>query len=589
MSIVMYTRALGPSDARAIARVERAAYPASQRSGKKAIRFFLEDIDRPENNFSFGLFQNARLLGFVLAVWRADRKSAFDDFEVSLARDAALSGPSIYVEDVVLSAAGAKHAFYFAEKFTREFRRRAPGVPLDAFCTEELVARWNKFSRVLAVLGFLMDATEQVRDLTADEKWYWVSWTAHSKPRRKPATNNKRPGRQITNDSLPAGYEARIVRTTGDWHRLRHAWDELLHGMTGADSFCTYRFSRTWWNHFGLPNQLTIIVIYKEENVVGIAPLMITPNKKYGRYYRRLEFIGDQSNFERPRFLVHSTCNDAVSAIWSTILVCDSLWDSVRLAEQPLDCLPDVLFDLAAKHDLSLNRGPPILDPHVDVTTGWKNYMQGRSKALRKNLRRKLRKLEALGDIEVRHLRIPGDNDDVLTEYLKVANKGWKVELEVCLERDFATQKFYDELMANSGDDFDWHFRFLTVGKKPVSATFGCLYAGNYSSVEICHDSDYDKYSPGFVLTGLELEYCFDSPTHSEFDFLSGTLDNKSSWATAVRETRDVYLLPRDTHGNLVSYTMFSLKPKLIEFAKKTGTDKFAENVANRLMAIAKR
>jgi len=264
------------------------------------------------------------------------------------------------------------------------------------------------------------------------------------------------------------------------------------------------------------------------------------------------------------------------------------MWDSVRLAEQPLDSLPRELRDWALEQNLSLNRGSEIIDPHVNLDTGWQEFFASRSKSLRKNFRRKLRKLQSLGNFEMQSVTNPQSNEEPFTRYLEVANKGWKATISTSLESRPETQSFYRDLIASSNGEFDWCFRFLTISDEPIAATFGLLYQGNYSSIEICHNLQYEIFSPGFVLTGLELEDCMRDERFKEFDFLSGTLDNKSSWSTGLRKTRDVYLLPRHLHGRAVSFTMFRLKPALKRLLQGTGLYGLAETALARIKEILK-
>jgi CelD/BcsL family acetyltransferase involved in cellulose biosynthesis len=77
-------------------------------------------------------------------------------------------------------------------------------------------------------------------------------------------------------------------------------------------------------------------------------------------------------------------------------------------------------------------------------------------------------------------------------------------------------QAFYRELIDRLGLSHQLHFRFLTLNDLPIAATFGVFQSGRFASTEICHDQAFDQYSPGFVLTGLELQDCHDAGEYSD-------------------------------------------------------------------------
>jgi CelD/BcsL family acetyltransferase involved in cellulose biosynthesis len=106
-------------------------------------------------------------------------------------------------------------------------------------------------------------------------------------------------------------------------------------------------------------------------------------------------------------------------------------------------------------------------------------------------------------------------------------------------------------------------FKFLTVGEHTVAATFGLLWNRQFYSLHISHDNDYAEYSPGVLLTALELEAAFKRGDCDRFDFLGGFLANKDNWATTITPTVALYANRPSLRGRLFQWTFFTAKPAL--------------------------
>lgn len=589
MSAVVYTRWLKPRDARAIARLERKAYRRDQRNGRRAIAADLREAERSGTNLSLGLFDGARLVGFVLAYICRDRAAVFEDFEVHHEDAAGLTGESVYVEDVIVLPRYSRSLFLLLTKWTREVYRRDPNLPLDAFCEPALLERWTKYSRGFRHKGMALDRTLKVTDLTGDQEWYWFSWRQVGE---RPATagSDTPPGTVLKSAHLPDGCQARLVRTEADWERLRPAWDDMIDAHSIASPFASIDYLQAWWRHYGVSRHLHIVTLYRDARLVGIAPMMVAPKRILGRYRWRLELIGDRANMERLGPIVDPSTPAALELLWQAVMSTSQHWHAVYLREQAMETGKHPAMEAMEAMDdrrYTASLSEPMQSPHVDLRDPWPQYLASRSRSLRKNYRRRLRQLGKVGELQCvdeAHFDCP---EACLAAYLDVERRSWKATTPFGVGGHPIRRGFYADLVHTLSARGEARFRFLLLDGQPVAATFGVVRRGQFASLEICHDSAFDRYSPGVVLTGLELEALMAEEDCLEYDFLIGTYANKSAWATKTVTARHVYLLPRNAWGQINRFLIFRVKAGTLGLLSRLGLDDraadFYDRVRNRL------
>ncbi len=571
MGRVTYVRYLRHEDARAIARLERRAYPRDQRNGRREIAADLREAELDGTNLSVGVFEGTRLTGCILAFLRKDRPALFEEFEVRLDTASDLDGACIYVEDIIVRPGFRRCAFLMNAKWQRELTLHAAGLPMDAFCTPEVRERWKAHGRLFSRKGLALDREMKVRDLTGKQDWYWMSWRPAADglpPEQSSEQLPGRPGKRLEQAALPPGYEARLMNTAAEWARVREVWDELVDKMPEASGFLGYDFLSTWWRHNGMSRHLVLLGLYRDGRAVGFAPLMLAPKRILGVYRWRLEFIGDQVNMERPDLVVDPDEPDARRLLWRAAMSTASKWDAAYLREQTKRPADHPVAQEIDGQRFSLSRSTGMDSPHVVVSKDWDGYLATRSRTLRKGYRRKLRQLERLG--EFRYAGYDGlqNGDDCLNAYLDVESRSWKRAGKVGIGNNRFRLAFYRALVASLAPSGRIRFRFLTIDDKAIAATFGVFQRGRFASLEICHDQAYDRYSPGVVLTGLELEECHQSGAYTDYDFLIGTYNNKTTWGTDAHRAWHLYILPRTPWGWLNRWLIFTVKPavnRLIE------------------------
>src|SRR5207247_10377574 len=117
-----------------------------------------------------------------------------------------------------------------------------------------------------------------------------------------------------------------LVADESSFLGLEPAWDRIAEESNIDHPFLTFAWVRTWWECFGTGRDLHILVVRADDEVIGIAPLMLTEKRMYGVKLRCLEFL---ANVHTPRcdFLIARRPRQVYRAVWTHLMADQDLWD----------------------------------------------------------------------------------------------------------------------------------------------------------------------------------------------------------------------------------------------------------------------
>ena len=69
--------------------------------------------------------------------------------------------------------------------------------------------------------------------------------------------------------------QIQVVSEDRDWERLEGEWRELVAASDADSPFLQWEWVSAWWRHYGMGNQLAVLLARNDEELLGIAPLFI--------------------------------------------------------------------------------------------------------------------------------------------------------------------------------------------------------------------------------------------------------------------------------------------------------------------------
>jgi len=319
----------------------------------------------------------------------------------------------------------------------------------------------------------------------------------------------------------------------------------------------------TWWDSFGGDRTLHVVVARDGDEVVGIAPLMLSRVTFYGWPVRRLESIGNDHT-PRFEFIVRDDEPAVYDAIWEAIrLSRRGTWDVLLLKQLPAERPTlDALRSQASEPEWHIGRWKSHDSPFVPFTDNWTDYTERLSRKHRSNLRNRFRRLERLGAIGLDIVTTEQALEASLDDGLRIEPSGWKTEAGTAIHCDPDVSKFYRELASRAAKRGMLRLMFLTVNGNRIAFAYVLEYRNKLYALKIGYDPDFAQYSPSKLLCYLVFNQAFERRV-AEYEFLGARDAWKLDWTNRTRPHEWLYVFPDRIPGRWLYRAKFHLAPRL--------------------------
>ncbi|HEX9961781.1 MAG TPA: GNAT family N-acetyltransferase, partial [Pyrinomonadaceae bacterium] len=195
------------------------------------------------------------------------------------------------------------------------------------------------------------------------------------------------------------------------------------------------------------------------------------------------------------------------------------------------------------------------------------DYVKGFSKNRRQTLGKKLRRLQALGNVEFSVTR--GYSAELMQKYFALEEQSWKARAGTAVTSDEKAARLHDDFARAVAERNALFIYELKLDGKTIAMYISIMYDRQTVGWKMSFDEEYARFSPGNLLLLEVLKGCIenDSP---ELDMLSPATDNKKFWATGEREHVAFYIFRRGIIGSMLWKWKFSVISRLRNFKRKT-------------------
>ena len=300
----------------------------------------------------------------------------------------------------------------------------------------------------------------------------------------------------MTCGSPNTGFES----VTETWHRLldRRPWKTI---------FLTPEWQGIWWQQFDDGTaDLKLLTIGPPSQPLGLAPLALTGST--------LGFVGDTDLFDYHDFI------DVAPGFHAELVQClkDEPWQTMDLRSVPafsptIEALPAALRAIGC----TVTVEEEDVVPGVELPATWDEFLANLRKKDRHELRRKLRRLEAAGDVRV----VEADGNALEQEFdlfreLMVASRDEK--------RDFMLperEKFFRSIVEWAHTAGFLRLQFLELNGEKVASVLSFDYDGRRLLYNSGFRPEHDKLAVGLMLKALCIKDAIERGL-TYFDFLRG-------------------------------------------------------------------
>lgn len=307
------------------------------------------------------------------------------------------------------------------------------------------------------------------------------------------------------------------VRSFEELAELAPRWSELLPNSGEDDVFLRPEWMMSWWKVWGDRHKLCTLSVLMDGEVVGIAPLILTPRGKVKRW-TKLQFLATGPS-DHLGVISKNGDPEVLGAIWRYVQGMQD-WDVLELREL-WEYAPTFASFKRAFRDFEMNKGVSL---YVDLSIGEEKFYKSLPGVV-KHERRYWHKMRKDLDVEFREFTATQDLALRLEELKYVNLKRWEGEGTSPFAHP-RMERFLSMVAVECAESLGSTFKGLYSGDRAIACSLGFVHGRRYLYYIPGYDSDFSKYSPGSVLRGKILEECL-SNGFAELDLLRGSEKHK--------------------------------------------------------------
>lgn len=313
---------------------------------------------------------------------------------------------------------------------------------------------------------------------------------------------------------------------------LRGAWNEALLSGPDPTPALEHDFLRLWHESFGQGQSPTSIVV-RDENGIRAAISMLIGAGFVERVPVRVARALTNSHSTRGGVLFGPDGTEALPALVHRLV--EEPWDVLELRDLPRTSGQVERFaEELRKHGFRTSLDRPMESPYI-VLPGSFDELNGRlSSHFRQNLRRRRRRLQALGTVGFETIQGFDGLDQALEDAFEIEASGWKGREGSAIRLAHRTSGFYAAWARDLARDGRLRLSFLTLDGKRVAFQFGHLTRGRYHLPKCSFDERLKECSPGQLLMVDVLRRCIEEGVET-FEFLGHMMTWKRDWTPLVR------------------------------------------------------
>lgn len=297
-------------------------------------------------------------------------------------------------------------------------------------------------------------------------------------------------------------------------------WNDLLSQSDFPNPFVSIAFYDAWVNTFvdDISN-IKVIFFYYDNNLVGIAPLMIDIERK------TIAILGDKDLFDYRDIIVNPIYSEHIYELLFNKITQENNYNDFTFI---LESIPEQSGLLNYSDNANTNNQFVKLEedvtPIINLVNDWEEYLMSLSKKQRHEVRRKVRKFEAQ-NFSSNLITDKIELNDFNSEFFDLFVKSRQDKEEFLTEQ---RKKFFIQMLNNFADIEQLRILCLYDDQKLISACIVIDYDETYFLYNNAYSLMYNSFSVGLVSKIFAIKESIDR-NKKKFNFLRGNEKYKYS------------------------------------------------------------
>jgi CelD/BcsL family acetyltransferase involved in cellulose biosynthesis len=302
-----------------------------------------------------------------------------------------------------------------------------------------------------------------------------------------------------------------------DVESIVEEWDELA-DRTDAVPWLRSGWIVPWFRAFGV-GRLELFIVRRGGRVDALVPLQRTRGE-----------LRSASNYHTPAYDLLAADRAAAAELARELVARAPTRTALYFLPKPGMGLEECAIAARQVGRRTLAR---ILErmPYVELGGTWREYEEQRSSKLLREVRRRRRRLEDEGDVQL----TVTDDTEALEEMFRVEAQGWKGRRGSATGVRPATRTFYTEVARWAAARGWLRIAHLRLDGRSLATDFAIEAGGIHYLLKTGYDEGYSRFGPGMLIRYEMLQRAFGLPLRS-YEFLGKDVPWKLNWTNAFRE-----------------------------------------------------
>jgi CelD/BcsL family acetyltransferase involved in cellulose biosynthesis len=312
------------------------------------------------------------------------------------------------------------------------------------------------------------------------------------------------------------------------------AWEELAERV-GAAPFLRPGWFKAWAEAFGEPIEL--LTTEADGRVTGVLPYIRTAEGVRSATNPHTPAPGLLAEYEAP-------LRDLTGRLFSL---------GGRVSFAYLDATARAIMRDAARNSgcVVLTR-PLAYRLFLEIAGPWESFESNLPSRLVRDVRRRRRKLEELGEVTLEVADGSDRLDELLAEGFRLEASGWKAAQGTAIVSSAETERFYEAIARWSAERGWLRLFFLRVGGRSIAFQLALEHGRTHYFLKGGYDPGDSAYSPGKLLLHATLAHAVEQGL-DHYELMGDVEPWKLEWTKSMEElvSLDAY---RRTPGELARY-----------------------------------
>lgn len=329
----------------------------------------------------------------------------------------------------------------------------------------------------------------------------------------------------------PTDLHLEVLESSDTLREIAEDWNDLWQRSDVTMPTLRAETAAAWIDTFTPGSRVRILTVRQGSRLVGALPMV-------GRRLRHTVSVGDVplNQWSANGDLLIDTATDvaAVTALFAEAM-CELPWPLLWFQMVPWQSNHwKILAEKLTSHGAQVATSTGFEIARTSLKQPFEAYFAGRSKNLRRSVRKDLKRLESEGRVELRLLDElpPSEIEAPLRRAFAIEDSGWKGKAGTSVLRSKGIFEFYLHQARYFARQGVLRIAFLECAGKAIAFEVGWLGKGVYHSFKVGYDEDYGKFGPGHLLRCQLIEAGCEDPRLQFVDFQGPINQALRPWST---------------------------------------------------------